>query len=164
MPLLTLVHRGVAFRVSVVGQSFRNVPGEFAAAKTWLQSRIDHWGFLEDRPAYEWALLSADVIVSTARHEFFGISVVEAMAAGALPVLPDRLSYPEILGKDLARFLYDGTPQGLAERLEELSKSLAANAVAWTADMRQVRARVEQFQWPRRAAEMDRALESLHGD
>ena len=34
-------------------------------------------------------------MLSTAHQEFFGIAVVEAIAAGAHPVLPDRLVYPE---------------------------------------------------------------------
>ena len=42
-------------------------------------------------------LSEADIIVSTAIHEFFGISVVEAIAAGAYPLLPKRLAYPEVL-------------------------------------------------------------------
>ena len=35
--------------------------------------------------------------VSTAEHETFGIAAVEAMAAGCVPLLPNRLSYPEIV-------------------------------------------------------------------
>ena len=34
-----------------------------------------------------------DVVVSTANHEFFGIAICEAIWAGAVPVVPDRLSY-----------------------------------------------------------------------
>ena len=36
-------------------------------------------------------------MLSTARHEFFGIAVAEALRAGCLPWLPARLSYPELL-------------------------------------------------------------------
>ena len=40
-------------------------------------------------------------MTSTARHEFFGIAVVEAIACGCLPWLPDRLSYPELVPQEL---------------------------------------------------------------
>lgn len=35
--------------------------------------------------------------MSASRQEFFGVSVVEAMASGYRPVLPDRLSYPGLI-------------------------------------------------------------------
>jgi glycosyltransferase involved in cell wall biosynthesis len=49
------------------------------------------------RAEYEELLHRADVVVSCAEHEFFGIAVVEAMMAGCIPVLPDDLSYPEVV-------------------------------------------------------------------
>jgi len=39
---------------------------------------------------------SADVAVSTARHEFYGLSMLEASTCGAFPITPKRLSYPEL--------------------------------------------------------------------
>jgi len=49
------------------------------------------------RVEYEELLHRADVVVSCAEHEFFGIAVVEAMMAGCVPVLPDAHSYPEVV-------------------------------------------------------------------
>ncbi len=46
---------------------------------------------------YRYWVRRADVVVSTARHEYFGVAVVEALASGAIAVLPDRCSYPEIV-------------------------------------------------------------------
>jgi glycosyltransferase involved in cell wall biosynthesis len=63
-------------------------------------------------------LSRGDIAVSTAAQENFGYAVLEAMAAGALPLVPDRLSYPEILPASLrAKLLYPSEP-ALAERLE----------------------------------------------
>ncbi|NNC91223.1 MAG: DUF3524 domain-containing protein [Acidimicrobiia bacterium] len=65
------------------------------------------------------ALLSrADVVVSTARQEFFGVSIAEAMAAGAVPLVPHRLAYPELVGPALVGCLYE--PGTLSERLAGL--------------------------------------------
>ena len=46
---------------------------------------------------YDALLHRADIVVSCAEHEFFGIAVVEAMLAGCVPLLPNRLSYPEVV-------------------------------------------------------------------
>ena len=54
-----------------------------------------HWGHLESRDAYEDLLRRADIVVSTARQEFFGVSVLEAIHFGARPLVPDRLAYRE---------------------------------------------------------------------
>ena len=97
----SLLHRlraaGVSFRLAVAGENFRQAPAEFEAARVQFADAIAHWGYIETRDAY-WALLArADLVISTADHEFFGISVLEAMAAGAFPILPARLSYPELI-------------------------------------------------------------------
>ena len=49
------------------------------------------------RPRISEAVASSSIVVSTAAHEFFGISIVEALYLGCIPVLPRELSYPEIL-------------------------------------------------------------------
>jgi tRNA G18 (ribose-2'-O)-methylase SpoU/glycosyltransferase involved in cell wall biosynthesis len=49
-----------------------------------------------DRHEYAKYLRLAGIVVSTARHETFGISIVESVFCGALPLLPNRLSYPEL--------------------------------------------------------------------
>jgi glycosyltransferase involved in cell wall biosynthesis len=67
---------------------------------------------------YREALRGADLVVSTAHQEFFGVSIVEAMYAGAMPLLPNRLVYPERIPADLADgCLYRGR-RGLVSRLQ----------------------------------------------
>jgi len=72
-------------------------------------------------------------VLSTARHEFFGIAVVEALLAGCLPWLPDRLSYPELLPPALHGAGPSRPPQDLAAARQavrrHLQPSIAANAV-----------------------------------
>ena len=92
-----LKERGVPFRLSVVGEQFEDTPPVFATARDTFRAEVDHWGYQPTRDDYIAVLQSADVIVSTADHEFFGISVVEAMAAGCYPLLPNRLAYPEVV-------------------------------------------------------------------
>lgn len=50
-----------------------------------------------DRADYLEHVAQADLVVSCARHEFFGVAIVEAVASGCIPVLPNALSYPELI-------------------------------------------------------------------
>ena len=108
---------GAEFRLAVVGESFRERPDVFEQARDRLADRIAHWGYLAERGAYCRLLWDCDVVVSTAAHEFFGLAVVEAACAGCLPVLPRRLSYPEIVPEGMhGECLYEGEAD-LKERL-----------------------------------------------
>ncbi|MEE8524113.1 MAG: DUF3524 domain-containing protein [Thermoanaerobaculia bacterium] len=152
---------GVPFRLSVLGESFRRVPAIFAEARRSFAGHIDRWGYQERRQDYLDALAEADVFVSTAIHEFFGLSVVEAIAAGCMALLPRRLSYPEIVdavAPSRQDFFYDGSAGHLAARLTELvctvgdggrdvDREMAARAVA-------------RFSWRRLRPRLDDALEA----
>ncbi len=91
-----LENEGVDFRLLVLGQSFANSPRCFLEAKERFTDRIIHYGFAETYEEYIQLLCKGDIVVSTSSHEFYGISIVEAVRAGCIPVLPDRLSYPEL--------------------------------------------------------------------
>lgn len=94
--LRRLVEREVPFRLAVCGHRFSRVPAIFDAARGWLGERVIHWGTCETAEEY-WALLQrAHLAVSTTQHEFFGISMLEATHAGAWPLVPERLAYPEL--------------------------------------------------------------------
>ncbi len=107
-----------------------------------------------DRDAYVSAVRSADVVVSTAAHEFFGVSVVEALAAGSVPVVPDRLSYPELLGEH-AGLAYPDRGFGSALRAAVTDLAVARERSAGLA------ASMRRFDWAVVAPEMDRRLAAL---
>jgi len=94
--LRRLHDRGAAFRVIVCGQGFENAPPEFEEARGFLGDRILHWGFARSRSDYLDLIGRAQIVVSTAAHEFFGVSVLEAVHLGARPLVPDRLAYREL--------------------------------------------------------------------
>ena len=96
--LRLLQQQHVDFRLTVCGQSFRDVPPEFAAAQQEFWRITLNIGENCRRAARSLKQLSrADVFVSTALHEFFGLAVMESIALGLYPLLPKRLSYPELL-------------------------------------------------------------------
>ena len=97
---------GLQWRLAVVGGAGRRVPEVFEVARTCLAHRIVQWGFIEDRAEYHRLLQRCHIVVSAARQENFGLAVLEAVRAGLHPVLPRRLSYPELYGGSDAHF-YD---------------------------------------------------------
>jgi glycosyltransferase involved in cell wall biosynthesis len=120
-------------RWTILGQQFRETPPALQRFRQRFADRIDHIGYAKSRDDY-WRLLTAcDWVLSTADHEFFGIAVVEALFAGCLPWLPDRLSYPELLppiarGLSPARRPDDPDAIRVAIRAH-LKPALAMNAV-----------------------------------
>jgi glycosyltransferase involved in cell wall biosynthesis len=160
--LKRLKEKQIEFRMSVIGPQFREVPEVFAWAEQFFAGHIDRWGYQSSRDDYESALAEADIIVSTANHEFFGLSVAEAIAAGAFPLLPKRLSYPEILssieiaGED--EFFYDGTVGGLAKRLADLSKAIADGNL-WAGDNTRGTHGMKRFYWQNLTPILDAALQ-----
>lgn len=102
--LFELDRRDIDFRLVVLGESFKTDPPIFNEARKKLSHRILHFGYVKSRRDYACWLKRSDIVVSTACHEFFGISVIEAVRAGCRPLLPGRLSYPELFPE---KFLYD---------------------------------------------------------
>lgn len=157
-----LVARGERFRLRLGGQRFREVTPAIAALRAELGERVEDRGFDPDPQAYRDALGECHVVLSTARHEFFGIATLEAIRAGCLPVLPDDLAYPELLPPDLCddeRFLY-AREEG---PVPTLRRALAAvREGRWLEERRALIAHTEEFTWPRIAAAYDDALEQAH--
>ncbi len=112
--LYRLKKDGVGFKLIVLGQSFNHSPSCFNEAKEMLAEEIIHFGYVESYQQYIELLVRGDIVVSTANHEFFGISVVEAIRVGCRPVLPDRLAYPELYEE---KYLYK--EKGLYGALKE---------------------------------------------
>lgn len=94
--LQRLEMRGLDYELAVTGQQFRDTPPVFETIRTDYAQRIVQFGFLEDEEQYRGLLAAAQVVLSTARHEFQGLAVLEAVSLGCRPVVPDRLAYAEI--------------------------------------------------------------------
>jgi glycosyltransferase involved in cell wall biosynthesis len=113
--LQELKEKGIPFKLMLLGQSFSTEPECFSTAKVTMAEHLIHYGYAESMEEYGMLLKKGDIVVSTAIHEFFGISVLEAVRAGCTPLLPEKLSYPELYPEE---YLY---PEGeLAEYLERL--------------------------------------------
>jgi glycosyltransferase involved in cell wall biosynthesis len=157
--MLELARRGCDFELALAGESFAEQQEELTGLANTLGERIIQLGFAEE-PAYRDLLRCADIVVSTARQEFFGIGVTEAVYAGAMPILPNRLVYPERIPDALHPLCLYRTYAELIERLEwALENRTAANAIGGR--MRDVMA---PFDWAAVAPRYDEALEGLRSD
>lgn len=101
--LCTLSSNGLQFKLIVLGESFRHSPDCFEMARKQLKDHLLHFGYVESYQEYCRWLSKGTVAVSTSNHEFYGISVLEAVRAGCTPLLPKRLSYPELFPE---KYLY----------------------------------------------------------
>ena len=160
--LRLLKEKNVDFRISVIGEQFRVAPEVFENARGEFAGHIDHWGYLETREEYIAVLQLADVVVSTATHEFFGVSILEAVGAGAWPLVPNRLAYPEIFtdgnGNPRPEFFYDGSPKQLAAKLAELGTEIAQSNNLWVGASVNGREISSRFSWERIVPELDGAI------
>ena len=115
--ILSAISRdGIPYELIVCGEQGNYVPKLFTVMQSQLAKHIIHWGYASSRDAYLQLLSIADVVISTSNHEFFGISLIEATAAGAYPLVPTRLSYTELFPK---HFRYT-TDDDLSTRLRQL--------------------------------------------
>ena len=89
----------IDFQMHVIGQSFRKIPAEIQSVCDALQSagKLGVCGFVESRQEYLALLDSSHIVLSTARHEFQGVAILEATQAGCIPVVPDDLAYKEFI-------------------------------------------------------------------
>lgn len=94
---------GYQFRLILAGEHFMEQPPAFVRAFERYAERVLHYGYAEDFAEYSRLLHHADVVVSTSIHEFFGVAIMEAIYCGCHPLLPNRLSYPELVPDELHR-------------------------------------------------------------
>jgi glycosyltransferase involved in cell wall biosynthesis len=149
-----LDRRGVDFRLVLLGPRGRQQPQELAELHRRFADRILYDGFAETSQEYWSWLRRLNVVVSTADHEFFGIAVCEAVWAGAVPVLPNRLSYPELVPGEC---LYESLDEAVS-MIEELIDPQRRAALADASQSRVARLNMENT-----VAVLDDALEDLAG-
>jgi len=159
LALRSLRERGVLFRLSLLGQSFKYSPRVFDEIQAEFQAEILRSGFQESRADYWQALAEADLFVSTAKHEFFGLAAAEGIAAGLIPLFPDRLAYPELLEHAMTReeakdYLYDNNAEALADSIQQWSQT--RNGIA--GQLKFSKRLMSHLSVEQRASEMDNAL------
>lgn len=139
--LFEIQNKGFDFRLAILGEQYNRSPAIFKKAKEELKDKIIHFGFAENKKAY-WDLLNlGDIIISTSYQENFGISVVEAIGGGCFPLLPDRLSYRELIPAEYHKLCIYKNQNDLVKKLIIL---ISRYDVLMTED---IRLKNERFSW-----------------
>jgi glycosyltransferase involved in cell wall biosynthesis len=148
---------GLEFRLAILGDNFTVNPVEFSEAKKRYGDRIVRFGYVSERKNYIAWLKKGDIVISTALHENFGIAIVEAIRYGCLPLLPNRLSYPEIL-PDIFH------PDFIYENRNDMDQKLAdmiVNKHAYGKKRQELSDSMGRFAWKNMITEYDKEFENL---
>ncbi|MCP4291746.1 MAG: DUF3524 domain-containing protein [bacterium] len=149
-----LLDRGLDFEVALLGES-KSHEETFQPLADRLGSKCVAFGFLPRREQYDQLLNRADIVVSCANQEYFGISVAEAIQAGCYPVLPREQVYPSLYGtRCKGRHFYDSEDQ-LVELLADLiTGSSCGHVCSLDRD-------VDPFCWDRLVVSYDALVEQV---
>lgn len=151
-------NKGVDFKLALIGETFKSYPAVFDTAKEKIGSKIVAFGYEPDRNCYINWLLQGTVAISTANQENFGISVVEAAACGCLPLVPNRLSYPEIIPTPFHEACIYNSQDELVDKLLRLLENYAfcnKESLRLSTEM------VNRYSWKNRIDEFDRHMSDI---
>ena len=154
--LFDLSAQDLPFQLIVLGEQYAKVPAIFEKAKEQLAEHIIHFGYTKDRSIYVQLLNQADILPVSSNQDFFGISIVEAMYCNCIPLLPNRLAYPEHIPKQYHDLYF-------YEKEEEFSKKLTN----WILNIQSLRAHqnisdfVAHYDWSILAVRYDQIFEQI---
>ena len=152
--MITLANEGYDFQLAITGERFGELPESFAKAQSHLGDRIIQLGYVGSFEEYAQLLWRADYVVSTARQEFFGASICEAIYCGCIPMLPDRLNYSDLITEELKLVCLYQRDRLTAQMRYHLEGGLEL-------DTSTLQEKISAFDWRLMAPRYDEALESL---
>jgi glycosyltransferase involved in cell wall biosynthesis len=114
--LSKLAKRDYRFKVVILGQSKLNKSQILKLIPENLKEHILHVAPNSEVEEYRSWLSRSHILFVTAIQDFFGLSVVEGIAHGLYPLLPNRICYPERIPQELHhQYLYHSEEDGLSK-------------------------------------------------
>lgn len=138
------------FSLILTGPQFDSKPPQLEMILNHFKTNIIHQGYAEQRSDYLDLLRKSDFVIHSPKQEYFGISVLEAMAHGVIPILGKGNAYDDWCPE---KFLIEGSEMA-RERLETLSREQISHR-------REARQIAEQFEWEKVTQSYDAALRSV---
>lgn len=94
---------GFEFDLILAGDNRHDKPEAFELAWKRYGQRIIHYGYVDNVESYSKLLHKGDIVVSTASYEYFCLAILEAIYCGCHPLLPNNLTYPELIPASLQK-------------------------------------------------------------
>ncbi len=91
-----LKEKQIEFKLIVLGKGTEKESVKTIFNKEF-KAELIHCGFVEEKEKYWELIAQANLLPVTSKHDFFGLSVAEAMQLGAFALLPNHQAYPEHL-------------------------------------------------------------------
>jgi glycosyltransferase involved in cell wall biosynthesis len=154
-----VLEKEIEFHLTLLGENFQAVPKAFIRARRRYGSRILQYGYVESRRKYIDWLKQGSIVVSTAAQENFGISVVEAVRCGCIPLLPANLAYPEIIPQEFHTDVLYHDQKDLIDKL----RGLVLNYTEFGDLRRRLSDAMARFAWENLIGRYDEELELLAG-
>jgi glycosyltransferase involved in cell wall biosynthesis len=145
------------YRLWVVGGDESMIAAARAeAARHGVEARITFFG--TRREGIEDFFVGADIFVLASSYEAAPLALLEAMAAGAVPICTPVGSAPDIIDNGVNGFLIDRSAQSIVEAAKAATQSPQSLAALSGAAF----ARAQDFDWPRVIARYVELIEALH--
>jgi glycosyltransferase involved in cell wall biosynthesis len=150
-----LSKKGIEFQLAVLGEEFNKELPCFSRARRQLKKHIIQFGYAKSIEKYIKWLWKADILPVTSNQDFFGGSIMEAVYCKTIPLLPRRLTYPEL-------FQVDDNPQLFYEDASDFLEKLIT-AVQNVSELRKNHYQkiAEKYDWSNMAKVYDRELMKL---
>ncbi len=148
--LESVMNKQIPFRLAVLGESYAASPEIFCKLSSIFGHRLIYQGYADNRAEYIRWLKCGKLLPVTSNQDFFGISILEAIYSGCTPLLPHRLTYPELIPhQHHNRFIYRDI-RDLQTKIENLLTGGYSSRMHGTAP-----SMVKPFSWNKLAPEYD---------
>jgi glycosyltransferase involved in cell wall biosynthesis len=147
--LYRLSEGGAAFKLVVLGNKTRKYPPIFKEAQSKLKKHILHFGSVNKRLDYEKWLMTGDLLPVTSQQDFFGISVVEGVSAGMVPLLPKGLAFEEHISPGKYPELFFSSEEEFFHKLNTMIDSFQPQDIS---------IEVEKYNWNHMIKKYDKLL------
>jgi glycosyltransferase involved in cell wall biosynthesis len=157
--LESVLSAGFEFQLALLGENFQVVPKPFLSAKEKFGKRIVQYGYEVSKEKYQNWLKQGVIVVSTAIQENFGISIVEAIRHGCYPLLPNSLSYPEVIPEEHHTDCLYNSQEELVEKLS----TILATPGKYVEKRGELASHMEKYSWEVVIDKYDKEIEELAG-
>tara|TARA_B100000941_G_C28508028_1_gene558698 strand:+ start:493 stop:1608 length:1116 start_codon:yes stop_codon:yes gene_type:complete len=150
----------IDFSLIILGENYSEYPKIFDTAKDKLNNKIIHFGYCENYTQYLRYLKMSNILPVTSHQDFFGISVVEAVSYGCYPILPKRLTYPDLFNYKKNNFLFYNSDLELKDKLVSVIK----NIKNYSSTIKEISQEIfYKFNWKNISKKYDSAFEKQMG-